>query len=192
MLNSAIIPGPNRFVKANRLGIICCTDRILICCLNGGLGMNFCFPNADIQCPYLLLNVTHPLLFPSHSDGKPTKSRRTHIYESTSQSSTQRTGTRYTHPHDNSKGWLTQKRTNQQPITPPTTIGTIDPDDEINQWVDGSEGSHEDTSTTQAGTASTAHPKATKPKKTRTRLVCSLCTYTASTMFTNENTENVV
>ena len=119
-------------------------------------------------------------------DGEPAKRRRTRIYGSTSQSSTRSTGTRYTQLRDNGKGRLTQKRTNQQPITPPTPIDTTDPDDEINQWVCDSEGSHEDASTTQAGTASTAHPKATKPKKTRTRLVCILCTYTASTMFTNE------
>src|ERR1700683_573666 len=64
MLNGAIIPGPDRFVKANELGIICCTDRILIFCLNGGLKMNFPFPNAVIQCPYSLL--TRPLL-PHHT-----------------------------------------------------------------------------------------------------------------------------
>jgi hypothetical protein len=119
-------------------------------------------------------------------DGEPAKRCCTHIYGSSSQSSTQSTGTRYIQHRDNGKGRLTQKRTNQQPITPPTPINTTDPDDEINQWVCDSEGSHEDASTTQAGTASTAHPKATKPKKTQRRLVCILCTYISSTMFTNE------
>jgi hypothetical protein len=52
MPGSAIIPDPDRFVKANKSGIICCIDRILIFCLDGGLKNELFFPNADIECPY--------------------------------------------------------------------------------------------------------------------------------------------
>jgi hypothetical protein len=134
-------------------------------------------PNAGVKIPYSFISLLTPtggMKRSATSNEGPSKRCNTRVYQSTVRAGTLDTTrrSRYTQIRNNN-GRLQQRRTVQQTITP--VIPELDPDDEIDQWVDDHDESN-DTTPAHASNASTSSANVTqarvpKQKKTQTRLV---------------------
>jgi hypothetical protein len=104
----------------------------------------------------------------SSSTDAPSKKQRTRVYSSSQAGPSTTRATRYTELRYDGRGRLRQRRTTQH-LNVPLVPNHLDPDKEIDEWVDDTDPA-EDTAATKVGDASASkrHPK----KKTQTRLVC--------------------
>jgi len=116
------------------------------------------------------LSLTSWMKRASASSDDPSKKIQTRTYSSHSATQSTIRGTQYTQLRDNGRGRLTQRRTNQT-TTIPLVPDDLDPDEEINKWVDDAEPTGEGAGTTQTSSNSTTPPEL-KQKKRHTRLVC--------------------
>ena len=97
----------------------------------------------------------------------PSKRQYTRIYTSAQSATSTTHSTRYTELHENAHGRLNQRQSFKW-STIPLIPDNLDPDKELNEWVENTE-PVQGTSTTTVG--NTTQP-VQKPKKTQTRLVC--------------------
>jgi hypothetical protein len=105
----------------------------------------------------------------SSSSDVPSKRQRTRIYTSARSATSTTRSTRYTELRENARGRLNQRRSIQR-STIPLIPDDLDPDNEINEWVEDTEPGQGTSTTTVGNTNATARP-AQKSKKTQTRLV---------------------